>query len=146
MTSILRVKKLTPYARIPIRGSKDAAGFDLISAYDYTVYPKSKQVCKTDIQIQCPSGSYARIAPKSGLARRKFIDVGAGVIDPDYRGNVCVILFNFSNDIFEVKRGDPIAQMIIERIYMPDVIECSSLDATERGNRGLGLVCEFKET
>ena len=46
MTSVLRVKKLTQYARIPFRGSKDAAGFDLISAYDYTIYPKTKQVCK----------------------------------------------------------------------------------------------------
>ena len=131
---------MTPYARIPFWGSKDASGFDLISAYDYTVYPKTKQVCKTDIQIQCPSGSYARIAPKSGLMQRNFIDVSAGVVDPDYRGNACVILFNFSLDVFEVKRGDAIAQMIIERIYVPEVIECSSLETTERGSRGL-CVC-----
>ena len=96
-------------------------------------------MCKTDIQIQCPSGSYARIAPKSRLTQRNFIDVGAGVVNPDYRDNNCVILFNFSDDVFEVKRGDPIAQMIIGCIYVLEVIQCSALDTAERGSRGLSV-------
>ena len=56
---------------------------------------------KTDIQIALPSGCYGRVAPRSGLAAKHFIDVGAGVIDEDYRGNVGVVLFNFGKEKFE---------------------------------------------
>ena len=56
-----------------------------------------------------PLGHYGRMAPRSGLAVKKFIDVGAGVIDSDYRGEVKILLFNFSNEDFEVKKGDRIA-------------------------------------
>lgn len=63
-----------------------------------------------------PEGFYGRIAPRSGLACKKFIDVGAGVVDSDYRGEVKVLLFNFSKEDFEVEVGDRIAQIIIEQI------------------------------
>lgn len=62
---------------------------------------RGKALVKTDIQIALPDGCYGRIAPRSGLAHKKFIDVGAGVIDQDYRGNVGVILFNFADEEFE---------------------------------------------
>ena len=62
-----------------------------------------KNLCKTDIQIEVPKGTYGRVAPRSGLAHKHFIDVGAGVIDEDYRGNVGVILFNFGEHEFAVK-------------------------------------------
>ena len=135
---VLKFAKLSENAFTPIRGSKLAAGYDLCSAYDYTVTSKGKQLCKTDIQIACPDGCYARVAPRSGLTHKHFIDVGAGVIDQDYRGNVGVILFNFSNSDFEVKRGDRIAQLILERIYLPDLEELSSLTETDRGTGGFG--------
>ncbi|KAK1353395.1 hypothetical protein POM88_052530 [Heracleum sosnowskyi] len=66
-----------------------------------------------DLRIAVPEGTYARIAPRSGLAWKHSIDVGAGVIDADYRGPVGVILFNYSDVDFEVKAGDRIAQLII---------------------------------
>lgn len=72
------------------------------SAYDCVVPSKGKALVKTDIQIELPSGCYGRVAPRSGLAHKNFIDVGAGVIDEDYRGNVGVILFNFSEEEFKV--------------------------------------------
>ena len=134
----LKIAKLTPHACIPTRGSAEAAGLDLYSAYDYIISPKSKELCKTDIQIACPEGCYARVAPRSGLTHKKFIDVGAGVIDKDYRGNVGVILFNFGDEPFEVKKGDRIAQLILERIYLPQIEECESLTETERGAGGFG--------
>lgn len=96
-----KVKKLSPNATIPTRGSNKAAGYDLSSAYEYTIPAKGKLLCKTDIAIAIPSGHYGRIAPRSGLAHRNFIDVGAGVIDEDYRGNVGVIIFNFSDEDFK---------------------------------------------
>jgi dUTP pyrophosphatase len=77
-----------------------------------------KAIVKTDIQIALPSGCYGRVAPRSGLAAKHFIDVGAGVIDEDYRRNVGVILFNFGKEKFKVKKGDPIAQLICERIFL----------------------------
>lgn len=61
---------------------------------------RGKKLIKTDLQVEIPEGCYGRIAPRSGLAHKNFIDVGAGVIDSDYRGNVGVILFNFSDEEF----------------------------------------------
>lgn len=78
------------------------------------------------------------VAPRSGLAWKHSIDVGAGVIDADYRGPVGVILFNHSDVDFEVKAGDRIAQLIIEKIMTPDVMEVEDLDSTVRGEGGFG--------
>lgn len=75
---------------------------------------------------------------RSGLAWKNSIDVGAGVIDYDYRGNVGVILFNLSDVDFEVKRGDRVAQLILERISMADVQEVAELSDTSRGAGGFG--------
>ena len=81
-------------------------------------------MCLTDIQIAVPEGTYGRVAPRSGLAHKHFIDVGAGVIDRDYRGNVGVILFNFGTSAFKVNKGDRIAQLICEKISYPTIQEC----------------------
>ncbi|NXB15190.1 DUT protein, partial [Rhagologus leucostigma] len=134
----LRFTKLSENAFAPSRGSARAAGYDLYSAYDCVIPPMEKAVVKTDIQIALPSGCYGRVAPRSGLAAKHFIDVGAGVIDEDYRGNVGVVLFNFGKETFEVKRGDRIAQLICERIYYPELEEVEALDDTERGEGGFG--------
>lgn len=72
------------------------------------------------------------------MAWKKFIDVGAGVVDYDYRGNVGVILFNHGEEDFVVRKGDRVAQLILERIVTPDVVECDDLDDTERGAGGFG--------
>uniref|UniRef100_A0A8C0D690 Deoxyuridine 5'-triphosphate nucleotidohydrolase n=1 Tax=Balaenoptera musculus TaxID=9771 RepID=A0A8C0D690_BALMU len=96
--------------------------------------PMEKAPVKTDI----PSGCYGRVAPRSGLAAKHFIDVGAGVIDEDYRGNVGVVLFNFGKEKFEVKKGDRIAQLICEQIFYPEIEEVQVLDDTERGSGGFG--------
>ncbi|XP_005376761.1 PREDICTED: deoxyuridine 5'-triphosphate nucleotidohydrolase, mitochondrial isoform X3 [Chinchilla lanigera] len=134
----LRFMRLSEHATAPTRGSALAAGFDLYSAYDYTIPPMEKALVKTDIQIALPSGCYGRVAPRSGLAAKHFIDVGAGVIDEDYRGNVGVVLFNFGKEKFEVKKGDRIAQLICERIYYPEIEEVQGLEDTERGAGGFG--------
>ena len=93
---------------------------------------------KTDLSIAIPKDTYARVAPRSGLAWKHFIDVGAGVVDYDYRGNVGVILFNHSDVDFEVKHGDRVAQLILERIAPPEVLEVEDLDDTARGAGGFG--------
>ncbi|KPP62538.1 deoxyuridine 5'-triphosphate nucleotidohydrolase, mitochondrial-like [Scleropages formosus] len=110
---VLKFAKLSENATVPTRGSARAAGYDLYSAYDYTVPPLDKAVVKTDIQIALPPGCYGRVAPRSGLAAKNFIDVG-------------------------VKKGDRVAQLICERICYPELEQHESLDETARGHGGFG--------
>jgi len=135
---VLRFSKLSTNAKAPTRGSKLAAGYDLYSAYEYEIPPMGKVIAKTDIQIQLPNGCYGRIAPRSGLAANHHIDIGAGVVDQDYRGNVGVVMFNHSQTAFKVSQGDRIAQLICEKIFYPDLEEVDNLEATERGDGGFG--------
>ena len=134
----LQIKKLSENAVIPVQGSKHAAGLDLSSAVNMTIKAGDRALVKTDLSIACPEGTYGRIAPRSGLAYKKGIDVGAGVIDADYRGPLGVILFNFGKEDFEVKQGDRIAQLILEQIVLPDIQEVENLDETVRGEGGFG--------
>jgi len=134
----LRVKRLSSKAKIPKRSSAKAAGYDLYSASDITIPAKGKALVSTDLAIIVPEGTYGRVAPRSGLALRNFIDCGGGVVDADYRGPVGIILFNHDEVDYQVKEGDRVAQLVLERIYTPDVIEVEELDETERGVRGYG--------
>lgn len=133
-----RVKKLSDNAVLPSRGSPLSAGYDLSSATEMKVPARGKALVPTDLSIAVPEGTYARIAPRSGLTWKHSIDVGAGVIDADYRGPVGVILFNHCDVDFEVKIGDRIAQLIIEKIIVPEVEEVDDLDSTVRGSGGFG--------
>ena len=83
-------------------------------------------------------GNYGRIAPRSGLAAKHMIDVGAGVIDSDYRGEVKVLLFNLGEKDFEVNKGDRVAQLIIEKYTITQMTEVKELDDTVRGAGGFG--------
>merc|ERR1719319_237928 len=85
-----------------------------------------------------PHGTYARLAPRSGLAWKHGIDVFAGVIDADYRGEVKVILYNTQDEAFTVKTGDRIAQLILEQIATPEVAVVEDLEASVRGSGGFG--------
>lgn len=134
----LAIKRLSEHATLPKRGSDLAAGLDLCSAKKMTIPKGERALVPTDLAIACPPGTYARIAPRSGLALKKGIDVGAGVIDADYRGPVGVILFNWGTEDFEIEKGDRIAQMILELIVLPQVEECDELPETVRGAGGFG--------
>lgn len=136
--SDLKVKKLSKHAILPTRGSPFAAGYDLSSASDLVIPAHGKGIVPTDLAIAVPAGTYGRVAPRSGLAWKNFIGVGAGVIDADYRGNVGVVLFNHGFDDLVIKRGDRVAQLVLERIATPKVIEVEELDDTVRGSDGFG--------
>lgn len=143
-TDIIRVKKLNEHATIPTYGSAGAAGMDLYANFVdfegdmHELWPGERKLFKTGLAIAIPLGHYARVAPRSGLAFKSGIDVMAGVIDEDYRGEVGVILINLSDRIFEVKHGDRIAQLIIEK-YTPCLqVEVDDLDDTSRGSGGFG--------
>jgi len=97
-----------------------------------------KALVDTQLSIAVPPGTYGRVAPRSGLASKFMIDTGAGVVDADYRGVIFVLLFNHSDKDFQVEEGDRIAQIIIERIYTPEVREVDELEETDRGINGFG--------
>lgn len=103
-----------------------------------TIPAKSRALVSTDVAIAVPAGTYGRIAPRSGLASKHFIDVGAGVIDEDYRGEVKVLLFNFGEEEFKVEKGDRVAQLVLERIVTPEVQVVEVLAESGRGAGGFG--------
>ena len=138
MSHLLRVQKLSPNAITPTKYNSKAAGFDLASAYSYTLESHGKVLIKTDLSIAVPLGTYGRIAPRSGLAWNYFLTVGAGVIDSDYRGNVCIVLYNHSNSPFYISPGDKVAQLICEKIEYPKLVIVDSLDKTCRNEKGFG--------
>jgi dUTP pyrophosphatase len=135
----LGVKKLTYDAILPTRGSDGSVGYDLYSVVD-TVVPSQagNTIVGTGIALCIPLDCYGRIAPRSGLAAKHCIQVGAGVIDPDYTGEIKVVLFNHGTEDFEIKKGDRIAQLILERCETPIIKEIGLLDETLRGSDGFG--------
>jgi dUTP pyrophosphatase len=167
MNEQLLVKKLNDRALMPVRGSEHAAGLDVHACLpegEVLIIPgvaqalraaetdrignvlksgdalpdESFRLIKTGLSMRCPAGTYVRIAPRSGLAYKNGIDVLAGVIDVDYTGEVGVILANYSTKPFEVRHGDRIAQLIMERISMADPVEVDELPDTVRSSAGWG--------
>lgn len=137
----LLILRITETATLPTRGSEQAAGYDLYADTpdtDIIIPPLGKALVKTGITALFPSKTYGRIAPRSGLTWKHHIDVGAGVIDADYRGNIGVILFNFSDTPFVVKHTDKIAQLILTYYTTPPIREVSELTETDRGGAGYG--------
>jgi len=137
-TPFLRVKKLSSSAQLPTKGSPQSAGWDLKAAHETVVPARGKAIIATDLSIAVPAGCYGRIAPRSGLSWKKHTDIGAGVIDMDYRGPVGVVIFNHANTDLKVEAGDRVAQLILEKISYADMVEVDSLDDTERGEGGFG--------
>ena len=139
----LLVKKLVEHAVPPTRKTEHAAGYDLSSSCDCVIPPGGRLTVPTGISLRVPGGTYGRIAPRSGLAVLYGINVLAGVIDEDFRGEVRAILHNTGDKDFVIKRGDRIAQLVIETIITPNVAIVIDFgdgprSATDRGERGFG--------
>lgn len=141
----LEVLLLSPNATLPTRGSERAAGLDLYASQYTSVPARKHMLVKTDISIKFPDGMYARIAPRSGLALRHGIDVGAGVIDQDYTGPIGIILFNHGDSDFEIKIGDRIAHLILEGMHLLPVKQVLAMEETARGSSGFGSTGVEKE-
>ena len=93
----------------------------------------------TQIKLQIPLGHYGRLASKSGLAILHQLHVGAGVIDPDYTGEIMVLLINTASHVHPINKGDPIAQLILEKVSIPILKEVKELPPTTRGTHGCGF-------
>ena len=133
----LKYKKLSENAIAPTRATSGSVGYDLYSAVEITLSAGSCILVPTDIALQSPPGVYLRAAPRSGLPT-KFTDVGAGVIDIDYIGNVKVVMSNRSDQDIKVLPGDHIAQFILTNLDVPETAEVQSLQPTRRGAEGFG--------
>ena len=140
----LNVIKVIPSAILPVRASTGAAGYDLFSTDSYVVLPGRRVVVSTGITVQLPPGTYGRIAPRSGLAVKHGLDTLAGVIDPDYTGEIKVVLQNLDAvQPFVIRPGYRIAQLILENYTVAEVVEVPSentplVDVTNRGAAGFG--------
>ena len=142
----VRIVRL-PHARdlpLPQYQSALAAGLDLMAAVPadapVEIPPGGRAVIPTGVAIALPPGSEGQVRPRSGLAARHGITVlnTPGTIDADYRGELQVILLNTGLELFVVSRGTRIAQLVIAPIQHAKLVECTSLDATERSAGGLG--------
>ena len=143
MSIQLNCSKVHKEAKLPTKGSDSAAGYDLYSVESVLIPAQSRASVKTGLKIaldeKYPNKYYFRIAPRSGLANNYGIDVSAGVIDSDYRGEIIVILFNHSNGAVDLAAGCRIAQLIPELIFdVKPVWTEDSLTETERGENGFG--------
>ena len=136
ITSTLKGKGTT---HIPTRATPDSIGYDLKSPKATSIPPpQGRKAVPLGIAIAIPTGLYGRIAPRSGMALHQHIDVAGGVIDPDYRGEVKVILVNNSQKRFNISPGDTIAQMIFEYAATPAIHLLSHLSITVRDKGGFG--------
>ena len=134
----LRFKQLDSRAVLPKRGSALAAGLDVCGIEDLKIEPKTRVMARTGLAVAIPPGFYGRVAPRSGLAAKSGLDVLAGVIDSDYRGEVCCILYNTGDETINLPAGSKICQLIIEQIITPEAEWALDLDETARGAGGFG--------
>ena len=135
----LNVTRLIPSAILPTRSTPGSAGLDLFSTDNYVIMPGRRVVVSTGISVRLPPGTYGRIAPRSGLAVKHGLDTLAGVVDPDYTGEIKVVLQNLDAvQPFIIRPGYRIAQLILEKFETVDVTEVTELPPTERGAEGFG--------
>lgn len=138
MSEPLLIKKLSENATLPKRATDKSIGLDLYSCETTCIPAGNRALVRTGVAVKTPQGTYGRIAPRSGLALKFGIDVGAGVIDPDYTGEVGVLLFNFGTCDYSIAHGERIAQLILEKALITSVEVVENLAETNRGDRGFG--------
>lgn len=114
------------------------AGYDVASNESKTLWPKSSCQLDTGLYIAIPEGYVGKVVSRSGLSFKHNIEVGAGVIDSGYRGQIRIHLYNFGDDKFQVEKGDRVAQIIILKHESPEFVLSDSLEETERGSNGFG--------
>ncbi|WP_375544540.1 dUTP diphosphatase [Corynebacterium appendicis] len=139
--SPIPLKRLDPELPVPKRAHRGDAGVDLHSAEELTIAPGERALVKTGVALALPLGTVGLIHPRSGLAAKHGITIvnAPGTVDADYRGELMVCLLNTDKDTpFEIIRGMRIAQLVVQRVELPDFVEVDELDETVRGAGGYG--------
>ena len=130
--------KMSSDAMTPTRATEKSVELDLYSPANYIIPPYSQLLIPTKIKLRIPLGHYGRLASKSGLAILHHLHVGAGVIDPNYTGEIKVLLTNTAPRAHSIVRGDPITQLILEKVSLPILKRVKELPPTTRGEQGCG--------
>jgi dUTP diphosphatase len=139
----VRIRRLAnnPDLPLPARQTNGAAGYDVASAEaDFILQPGERRAVATGLVFELPDGIEMQVRPRSGLALRHGVMLpnAPGTIDPDYRGELKVIMVNGGSDALTIRRGDRIAQLVFARFEAPDLTESETLATTERGGGGFG--------
>jgi len=135
---MIKIEVVHEMAQLPTRGSAEAAGLDLYSCEEVNIPPYGRTLVDTGVSMAIPLGYVGLIWPRSGLALKKGIDTGAGVIDSDYRNVVGVLLFNHTPETYRVCVGDRIAQLLIQSVVIGRPQQVAALNRTDRGEQGFG--------
>lgn len=147
MTEIvnLKIKRISDEfsdVQLPAYATDGSAGMDIRAAIDdpVIIQPGKIQLIPTNLQIEIPEGYEIQIRPRSGLAINNGISIlnTPGTIDSDYRGEIKLILINLSNNPFTVKRGDKIAQMVVNKYFRAEIKVVDQLSESERSSNGFG--------
>lgn len=138
----LQIKKVRENAKFPTRGTSGAAGFDLYACITepLTLRKGDTALIPTGIAVAVPEGFAAFIHSRSGLSIKRGICLlnSVGVIDSDYRGEICVGIIKATDEPYTIEPNERIAQMVIKPVETPELIETDELDSTERGSGGFG--------
>lgn len=140
---VVRFRRLSanPDLPLPTRATGGAAGYDIrASDLDFTLLPGERRAVGTGLELELPAGIECQVRPRSGLALRHGLTLpnSPGTIDPDYRGELRVILANLGTDPVTIRRGDRVAQLVFARFETPAVIEVANLSESDRGSGGFG--------
>jgi len=135
---ILKIKKLNKNAKLPSYAHPGDAGLDLFASENIGVFPFKRAVVSTGISIEIPKGYVGLIWDKSGLAVNEGLKTIAGVIDSGYRGEILVCLFNLTEKKYVFKKGDKVAQIIIQKKEKATIKEVKTLNKTKRGEGKFG--------
>jgi dUTP pyrophosphatase len=138
----VKVKRISPEARLPLYSHKGDAGMDLFSVVDDVIQAGEVKPVPTGIQMAIPEGYVGLIWDKSGISLRAVHRL-AGVVDAGYRGEVRVVMANLGKEPFPIKKGMKIAQMLIQPVETVDIVEADELDETSRGQGGFGSTGQF---
>lgn len=146
MTQLVRAsfERVHPKAKMPVQATKKSAGFDVYAVGHKRIPARGRALIDTGLRLSqhLPDTVYIRVAPRSGLAVKYGLDTGAGVVDCDFTGSIGVVLFNHSDEGYDVQEGDRIAQLIFTTISVPVITEEKQSTTEQRngfGSTGRGL-------
>ena len=130
-----------PDLPLPNRATPHAAGYDVRSAEtDVHLHPGEIRLVSTGLVMELPEGVECQVRPRSGLALKHGVTLpnSPGTIDPDYRGELRIIMQNLGSEVVTLARGERIAQLVFARFEAPDVVEVQQVSETSRGDGGFG--------
>lgn len=133
----LKIKKLRSDARVPTRAHHDDAGIDLYACGDHTVLPHATTMIPIGVAFEIEVGCVGLIWDKSSIGSKSLKTLG-GVIDAGYRGEVSVMVHNLGGTVYSFEHGHKVAQLLIQKVEFPEIVEVEELSSSLRGEGGFG--------